>query len=152
VSINPSPFMNSPTRILIVEDNSDDEILLLRQLKKAGLDSHVRIIADGGRALDYLTNERLNAHELVAVFLDLQLPTVTGLEILRAIRADERIKHLPVILMTSSNAPQAIEECRSLGISSFVAKPVTFSSFAKAVADSFHKGAAGQIGQFATVE
>jgi CheY-like chemotaxis protein len=121
-----------------VEDNPDDELLLLRQLKKASLDSQVRVIADGGRALDYLTDSRFKPEDLIAVFLDLQLPTMTGLEILRSVRADGRIRHLPIVLMTSANAPEVIDECRALGISSFIPKPVTFSSFVKAVADSFH--------------
>ena len=133
-----SDLTMTPTRILIVEDNSDDEILLLRQLKKAQLNQHVRVITNGGRALDYLREGRFRAHELVAVFLDFNLPSVSGLELLRVIRTDERLKHLPVILMTSSNAPEILEQSRSLGVSSFVRKPVTFSAFSKALADTFH--------------
>jgi len=125
-------------RILIIEDNPDDETLLLRQLKKAKLSTQVRVIADGGRARDYLTDPRFKAEDLIAVFLDLQLPTLGGLQLLEIIRADERIRHLPVILMTSSNAQEQIDRCRELGVSSYVRKPVTFSAFAKAIADSFH--------------
>jgi len=130
--------MKTLTRILIVEDNPDDEALLLRQLKKAQLDRQVRVIADGARALYYLTDPKFKCEELVAVFLDLQLPSVSGLQLLEAIRADERIKHLPVILMTSTNAQEDLDRCRELGVSSYVRKPVSFSAFAKAVADSFH--------------
>jgi two-component system, response regulator len=135
---NSCSTINSPTRILIVEDNPDDELLLLRQLKKADLDTQVRVITDGGRALDYLTDQRYRPEDLVAIFLDLQLPTLNGLQLLQAIRSDDRIKHLPVVLTTSSNAPEQVDQCRELGISSFVQKPVTFSAFVKAVADSFH--------------
>jgi CheY-like chemotaxis protein len=72
------------------------------------------------------------------VFLDLQLPTLTGLQLLEAIRADDRIKDVPVIVMTSSNDPADLDRCRELGVFSFVQKPLTFASFAKAFADTFH--------------
>ena len=130
--------MKTRTRILIIEDNPDDEILLLRQLKKAKLDEHVKVIADGARALRFLTDPTQKCENLVAVFLDLQLPTLGGINLLEAIRADERLRHLPVIVMTSSNVPEEMERCRQLGVSSYVQKPVGFSAFAKAVADSFH--------------
>lgn len=126
-----------PIRILIVEDNPDDEALLLRQLKKANLDSHVRIIADGGTALAYLRDESAKTEDLLTVFLDLQLPRVSGLQLLEAIRGQQRTRHLPVVLMTSSNAPEEINRCRTLG-ASFVPKPITYQKFTKAVADSFH--------------
>ena len=128
---------STPIRILIVEDNPDDEALLLRQLKKAQLDSHVRIIADGGTALAYLRDESVKSEDLITVFLDLQLPGVSGLQLLEAIRSQERTRHLPVVLMTSSNAPEEINRGRDLG-AAFVPKPVTYSTFTKAVADSFH--------------
>jgi two-component system, response regulator len=149
---NSNSTMNGSTRILIVEDNHDDEVLLLRQLRKANLDTHVRVIANGGTALDYLTDERNRPEDLVAVFLDLQLPTLSGPQLLKAIRSNDRIKNLPVILMTSSNAPDEISRCRELGISAFVQKPVTFSSFAKAVADSFHSARVPEMQPATTVE
>lgn len=127
-----------PTRILVVEDNADDEELLMRQLKKADLHTQVKVINDGGTAFAYLTDEQHEAEKLVAIFLDLELPTLTGVELLGAIRSHERLRHLPVILMTSSNAPEQIDRCHTLGISSFVSKPVTFTKFANAVADTFH--------------
>lgn len=131
--------MNSlPTRILIVEDNADDEALLMRQLAKADLHRQVKVIADGGQAFAYLSDEQQQPENLVAVFLDMQLPTMTGFELLTAIRAHSRTRHLPVILMTSSNNPEEINRCRALGISSLVTKPVTFSTFSNAVAGTFH--------------
>ncbi len=130
--------MKTAPRILIIEDNPDDEILLMRQLKKAELHEHVKAIHDGGKALDYLTDGRFPNDNLAAVFLDLQLPTLTGIRLLEAIRNDERIKHVPVIVMTSSNDPEDLEKCRELGVSCFVQKPMTFASFAKAFADTFH--------------
>jgi two-component system response regulator len=129
--------MRKPTRILIVEDNPDDEALLMRQLRKADLHPHIKAIHDGGKALDYLADGQLKRDELAAIFLDLKLPTVSGLELLQAIRANERTREIPVIVMTSSNTPTDLEKCRELGVFSYVAKPLTFSSFAKAFADTF---------------
>jgi two-component system response regulator len=132
------PRMKPERRILIIEDDADDEVLLLRQLKKAQLEKHVRVMHDGTRAIAYLKNPRWECENLAAVFLDLKLPKATGVEVLRKMRADARLDKVPVIVMTSSNSPEELEECRSLGIALFVAKPLTLSSFAKAFADLFH--------------
>jgi CheY-like chemotaxis protein len=130
--------MNTGRSILIIEDNPDDEALLLRQLKKAELERHIKVIHDGGVALDYLTDERFKCEDLAAIFLDLHLPTVGGLKILKAIRADALLRNIPVIVMTSSTSPEELKRCQELGVSCYVQKPLTFSSFAKAFADSFH--------------
>jgi two-component system, response regulator len=124
-------------KILIVEDNSDDEMLLLRQLKKANLDQHIKVIRDGRKALGYLTEAGANGDHLAAVFLDLRLPIINGVQLLEAIRADDRLHLLPVVVMTSSNDPEEVEKCRKLGVSCYVQKPLTFSSFVKAFADVF---------------
>jgi len=132
--------MESPkTRILIVEDNPDDGALLMRQLHKAKLGEQIKLIGDGRQALDFLA--LAEADHLIAMFLDLKLPGLSGLSLLEKIRADERRKHLPVIVMTSSNSPDDLHECRVLGVSNYVQKPVTFTAFSKAVADTFHRPA-----------
>jgi len=130
--------MKTERRILIIEDNVDDEALLLRQLTKAGLGKHIKVIHDGGEALDFLTDEGANAESLSAIFLDLKLPHVSGLQLLEIVRSDNRLRDIPVIVMTSSNAEEDLETCRELGVCSFVQKPLTFTSFAKAFADCFH--------------
>jgi len=122
----------------VVEDNPDDEALLLHQLEKAQLDGQIRVIADGNRALNYLSDAKYRCEDLVAVFLDLQLPAMGGVQLLETIRAADRLKHLPVIVMTSTNAPEELDRCRALGVSSYVSKPVTFFAFMKAIADTFH--------------
>jgi two-component system response regulator len=129
--------MKTERRILIIEDNPDDEALLLRQLKKAGLERHVKVIHDGGQALDYLTDEQFQCDNLVAIFLDLKLPTVDGLTLLENIRSQENLRDLAVVVMTSSNSTEELERCRELGVSCYVQKPLTLSSFAKAFADTF---------------
>ena len=128
-----------PVRVLVVEDNADDRDLLLRQLRKTGMADHVKFISDGKEALAYLTvPDLLPVHELIAIFLDLNLPTLNGLDLLRKLRQGDRFQTTPVIVMTSSNNPQDLEECRRLKVTQYVSKPVTLSSFSKAVADVFH--------------
>jgi CheY-like chemotaxis protein len=130
----------NPVRVLVVEDNADDRELLMRQLRKSGMDSHVKFISDGQEALEFLTGPGANGStvELIAIFLDLKLPGLSGLELLRRLRDREELYDLPVIVMTSSNDPNDLDECRRLNVSNYVSKPVTFPSFSKAVADVFH--------------
>lgn len=136
------PVKDSSTlvRVLVVEDNPDDRDLLLRQLRKSGMDNHVKFIADGQEALDFLLSPSASslAEELIAIFLDLKLPALGGLELLRRLRLRDEFQRLPVIVMTSSNDPKDVEECRRLKVTNYVSKPVTFTSFSKAVADVFH--------------
>ena len=123
---------------MIVEDNPVDEALLMRQLKKAGLHEHVRAIHNGKKALSYLTTKVEISENLAAIFLDLNLPGLSGLQLLESIRRNDRISDIPVIVMTSSNSPDELDRCKVLGVANYVQKPLTFSSFAKAFADTFH--------------
>jgi CheY-like chemotaxis protein len=130
--------MQSPTtRILVIEDNLDDEILLLRMLKNAHLDSHVEVVRDGKAALDRLTHDEAKVEELVALFLDLNLPSINGLQLLGMIRENEDLAHLPVIVMTSSKSPEDLKECKRLKVLSYIPKPISLSNFTKAIADIF---------------
>jgi len=137
MSANPP---ESLVRVLVIEDNPDDRELLLRQLRKSGMDTHVKFISNGQEALDFLTQPRpvSLAEELIAIFLDLKLPGLGGLELLRRLRNRAGLDDIPVIVMTSSNNPDDLEECRRLKVTNYVSKPVTFTSFSKAVADVFH--------------
>ena len=131
---------NPPVRVLVVEDNPDDRDLLLRQLRKSGMDNHIKFISNGQEALDFLLNLEASsmADELIALFLDLKLPSLSGLELLQRLRLRDEFQHLPVIVMTSSNDPKDLEECSRLKVTNYVSKPVSFTSFSKAVADVFH--------------
>lgn len=128
-----------PVRVLVIEDNPDDRELLLRQLKKSGMATHVKFISDGKEALDFLTGPYAPLpDDLIAILLDLRLPSMSGLDLLRKLRQRETFQNVPVTVMTSSNDPNDLEECRKLKVVNYVSKPVTFSSFSKAVADIFH--------------
>ena len=119
--------------ILLVEDNPDDELLTLRALKKTKLVNEIAVAHDGEEALDYLLNEE-NGNDLpVMVLLDLKIPKVSGLEVLHAIRSNTRTKTLPVVVFTSSSEEKDIVESYSLGVNSYVRKPVDFSQFLEAV-------------------
>jgi CheY-like chemotaxis protein len=126
-------------RVLVVEDNPDDRDLLLRQLRKSGMDTHVKFITNGQEAFDFLNRPDFALSEkLIAVFLDLRLPGISGIELLQHVRQRDDLRAIPVIVMTSSINPKDLDECRRLQVTNFVAKPVTYSSFSKAVADVFH--------------
>ena len=124
--------------ILLVEDNPDDEELTLRALKKNNILNEVVVARDGVQALEYLFAEGaylgrdLRAMPQV-ILLDLKLPKVDGLEVLRRLRADERTRLLSVVILTSSKEEQDIIAGYSLGANSYVRKPVDFIQFAEAV-------------------
>ena len=140
--------------MLVIEDNLDDELLLLMMLKKARMDGHVEVVRDGKRALDHLTHEEAKIENLIALFLDLNIPTINGLRLLALIRADARLQHLPVIVMTSSNSPKDLEACQKLRVVSYVQKPLSLATFTKAIADIFHMpaGTAGPLQKAGLVE
>jgi CheY-like chemotaxis protein len=124
--------------ILLVEDNPDDVELTLRALKKSNVLNEVVVVRDGVEALDYLfaTGTYSGRDSTVmpeVVLLDLKLPKVEGLEVLRQIRADERAKLLPVVILTSSNEERDVVESYKLGANSYIRKPVDFDQFIESV-------------------
>ncbi len=123
--------------ILLVEDNADDEALTLRAFSKAGIANEIVVARDGVEALDYLLGT--GAHQgrdprdrPALILLDLKLPRVDGLEVLRRVRADERTKLAPVVILTSSREEQDLVRGYTLGANSFVRKPVDFNQFLEA--------------------
>jgi two-component system response regulator len=124
--------------ILLVEDNPDDVELTLHALKKKNIINDVNVACDGAEALDFLFGTgKYSGRDITAmptvILLDLQLPKVGGLEVLRRIRADERTKLIPVVILTSSKQEQDLATGYSLGANSYVRKPVDFNQFAEAV-------------------
>lgn len=117
--------------ILVVEDNPDDEALMLRAFERSKLANRIDVARDGAEALAYLTGS--SARPLpTLVILDLKLPKVDGLEVLRRLRAEERTRTLPVVVLTSSREEQDLVESYRLGANSYVRKPVDFMQFADA--------------------
>ena len=123
--------------ILLVEDNPQDEELTLRALKKHHLANKVQVARDGAEALEMLLatgpqNDRL-LHNLKIILLDLKLPKISGLEVLKSIKDDPRTRSIPVAVLTSSYEDRDIRECYDLGANSYVVKPVEFDKFVQAV-------------------
>jgi len=124
--------------ILLVEDNPDDEILTLRALKKNNILNEVVVARDGAEALDFVFGTGQYAGRDIketpqVVLLDLKLPKVDGLDVLRRLRKDERTKLLPIVVLTSSTEEQDMIESYSLGANSYILKPVDFNQFAEAI-------------------
>ena len=130
-------------QILFVEDNPSDAELTIRALKKRNLANHLLHVRDGEAALEWLFCQGDYAYREISqlpklVLLDLKLPKVDGLEVLAAIRADERFHKIPVVLLTSSKEQQDIMRGYSLGVNSYIVKPVDFEKFSNAVAEAGH--------------
>jgi two-component system response regulator len=124
--------------ILLVEDNPDDEVLTRRALKQNDIDSEVVVAHDGVEALDYLFGTGAYAGRDTSVMpqlvlLDLKLPKIDGLEVLRRIRADERTRLLPVVILTSSKEQQDLLDGYGCGANSYIRKPVDFARFVETV-------------------
>ena len=125
--------------ILLVEDNPQDELLILRVLRKAMVANRIDVVRDGQQALDYLFHEgefaRPGGGDLpVVVLLDVYLPRLSGLEVLQRLRADERTRLLPVVILTSSDEDRDRLKSYEHGANSFVRKPLDFAEFAETVA------------------
>jgi len=126
----------SQRMILLVEDNPDDEALTRRALAKNNIQNEVQLARDGAEALDLLFGTGAHAgHAIVpeVVLLDLKLPKVDGLEVLRRIRANERTRLLPVVILTSSREERDLISGYGLGANSYIRKPVDFAQFVEAV-------------------
>jgi two-component system response regulator len=123
--------------VLLVEDNRDDVMLTLRALKKHNFINKVVVVNDGAEALEHIFGAA-NSGEPRAprvIFLDLKLPKINGLEVLRRLKADARTRAIPVVVLTSSQEDQDVAECYKLGVNSYIVKPVEFDSFMRAVSE-----------------
>ena len=124
--------------ILLVEDDPDDEMLTVRALRKNRILNEVVVARDGAEALDYLFGRGVYAGRDMSVMpqvvlLDLRLPRIDGLEVLRHLRADERTRGLPVVVLTSSDEERDIVESYRIGSNSYIRKPVRFEQFSEAI-------------------
>lgn len=124
-----------PVDILLVEDDVNDAELTVRALRKRNLANRLSVVEDGAAALDFLFRsgrwEKRDARPPRVVLLDLKLPRMNGLEVLRAMRADERTRRIPVVIVTSSREDPDIQSAYDLGANGYVVKPVDFEAFAE---------------------
>jgi two-component system response regulator len=132
--------MNEEIEVLLVEDNAGDAEMTTRALKKNGLANKLMHLKDGAQALDFLFAEgdfagREVSNKPKVILLDLKMPKVSGIEVLRKLRADERTKKIPVVILTSSSEDPDIQACYDLGVNSYVVKPVEFEEFFKAISN-----------------
>ena len=126
--------------ILLIEDNASDAEMTIDALKKNNLANKLLHLKDGAAALDFIFAEgeyagRQIENSLKVILLDLKMPKINGIEVLQKIRADERTKRIPVVVLTSSKEDPDIRKCYDLGVNSYVVKPVEFDEFQKAISD-----------------
>ncbi len=126
--------------IILVEDSLEDANLVMRSLKKNNLGNSIIHLQDGAEALDFIFAKGEYAARKIEdkpklILLDLKMPKIDGLQVLRAIKADARTKTIPVVIMTSSREDRDLLESYELGVNSYVVKPVSFENFAQAVAE-----------------
>lgn len=131
---------HNEVEILLVEDNPHEAELTIRSLKKQNLANKLLHIEDGADALDFIFGRGQYAGNVIPfspklILLDLKLPKVNGMEVLKQLKADERTNKIPVVILTSSNEESDIVESYKLGVNSYIVKPVNFESFCKAVCD-----------------
>jgi two-component system, response regulator len=131
---------NNAVEILLVEDTPEDLELALRALRKANLANHIQIARDGAEAIEFLFAEGAHKGRKVedgpkVILLDLKLPKVDGMEVLRRVKSDPRTKAIPVVVLTSSKEQKDVVESYQLGVNSYIVKPVNFERFVAAVQD-----------------
>ncbi len=130
--------IDKPVEILLVEDNPSDVELTLHVLRRYNLTNHIEIVHDGVEALDFVFCTGAYSHRNIengpkVILLDLKLPKVDGMEVLRRIKGDPRTKTIPVVVLTSSREERDIVESYQLGVNSYITKPVDFEQFVEAV-------------------
>ncbi len=126
-----------PVEIVLVEDNPSDAKLTIMALKEGNVVNKIVHLKDGEEALNYIFCEGLYANRTMAtplvILLDLKMPKVNGIEVLRKIKADERTKSIPVVVFTSSQEDPDVKECYNLGVNSYIVKPLEFDQFSQVV-------------------
>jgi two-component system response regulator len=126
--------------ILLVEDTAEDLELALRALRKSKLSNHIQVARDGAEAIEFIFGEGAYVGRKIenvpkVILLDLKLPKIDGIEVLRRIKSDPRTKSIPVVVLTSSREQKDVVESYRLGVNSYIVKPVNFEGFAEAVRD-----------------
>ncbi len=126
--------------IILIEDDPNDARLIMRVFKKHNLTNNIVHLEDGAKALEYLFDQENHSTgapgiSSKVILLDLKLPKVNGIEVLRRLKEDERTRSIPVVILTSSNEEKDIDAAYALGVNSYVTKPIKFDDFASVVTD-----------------
>ncbi len=132
-------MITHPIEVLLVEDNPNDAELTLNALRRRHMANHILHVQDGEEALEFLRGDGRYAgrdvnHPPKVVLLDLKMPKMDGLKVLRAMKADPRTQEIPVVMLTSSGEDRDLDEAYRLGVNSYIVKPVEFDTFSEAVA------------------
>ena len=124
-----------PFKLVMVEDDEGHALLIQKNLKRAGIANSIVHLTDGIQALDYFfgNGSELIDHEKTLILLDLNLPHIDGYEILTKLKADERTRRIPVIILTTTDNPKEIDHCYELGCNVYIIKPVEYENFSEAI-------------------
>ncbi len=125
--------MSKDPTILIVEDDEGHAILIRQNLENAGLENHMEHFRDGQAILDFFFDRRHQANETYLILLDIRMPKVDGIEVLRRLKAHPEFRKLPVIMLTTTDDTREIERCHQLGCNGYIQKPVDYDRFAEAI-------------------
>jgi CheY-like chemotaxis protein len=128
--------MNNEVCIIITEDDDGHAMLIQKNLRRAGISNNFRHFRDGQEVLDFLFgrgDEKLEESRSYLLLLDIRMPRVDGIEVLRQIKSDENLRRIPVIMITTTDDPQEINQCHNLGCNNYITKPVDYSRFIEAI-------------------
>jgi len=128
-------MQQQPIDILIIEDNPNDVELALHALRKAKVTNNVQVLRDGAEAIDFFFGSQPSSVRPCVILLDLKLPKVSGLEVLKRLKTDRKTRSLPVVMLTSSREDRDVEEAYALGANSYIVKPVDFEGFTRSVGE-----------------
>ena len=128
--------MNNEVCILITEDDEGHAMLIQKNLRRAGISNSFKHFRDGQEVLDYLFGrgeEKLDEGRSYLLLLDIRMPRVDGIEVLRQIKSDESLRRMPVIMITTTDDPQEVNQCHNLGCNNYITKPVDYNRFIEAI-------------------
>ena len=124
---------NNPVKIVMVEDDHGHAKLIEKNIRRANIANEIAHFDDGGSALDYLFSPEVRANGPLLILLDLNLPDMSGTDILAKVKGDERLRRAPVVVLTTTDDKVEIERCYDLGCNVYITKPVNYESFAQAI-------------------
>ena len=125
--------MSDPVKIVMIEDDLGHAKLIEKNIRRAGINNPMAHFADGGSALEYLMSAEVRANGPLLILLDLNLPDMSGVDILAQVKADDRLKRAPVVVLTTTDDKVEIERCYDLGCNVYITKPVDYDGFANAI-------------------